>query len=38
MQLESEIANHVAAEMTRVDWEVTHPDPLHLITQARPPV
>jgi hypothetical protein len=38
VQLETEIANHVAAEMTRLDWEVTHPDPPHLSSQARPPV
>ena len=24
-RLESEIAEHVAAEMTRLDWQVTHP-------------
>jgi hypothetical protein len=26
VRLESEIAEHIAAEMTRLDWQVTHPE------------
>lgn len=26
VRLEGEIAEHVAAEMTRLDWQVTHPE------------
>jgi hypothetical protein len=29
VQLESEIANHVASEMTRLDWQVSYPEPAH---------
>lgn len=29
VRLESEIAEHVAAEMIRLDWEVTHPEARH---------
>jgi hypothetical protein len=29
-RLEGEIAEHVAAEMTRLGWQVTHPETPHL--------
>jgi hypothetical protein len=29
-RLEGEIAEHIASEMTRLDWQVTHPEAKHL--------
>lgn len=29
-RLDGEIADHIAAEMVRLDWQVTHPEPKHL--------